>query len=328
MSKLKFSIIIPVYNGQDSISNALNSILVQSTDDYEVIIVNDGSTDDTRGVFERYCIENETVRISYYEISNSGPSTARNLGFSKAIGEYVMFLDADCIYNILLFEKLSIKLSKEKSDICIFAWETQKDNLQLDNSKKYCVKDSISGLSCFFEYHKGNVSLNNCSIIYKTSFLKENKIKYIDGAFIGEDRAFYFTSMLFAESVTFLDYIGFVSVLDCDSITRGKLHPKVTTEFLSYDSLYAVVDRLTVNTCDKEKILSIIAAMIEFTRMKVSQRAAQHLSYSEYKTFLKGNIIKKTKGAKYIKVYYNFKDNVKYTIFSMSKKLFYIIFKS
>jgi hypothetical protein len=89
-----FSIIIPAYNYAHFLPRALLSVLSQDENNYEIIVVDDGSTDDTKGVAESFRA-NASDRIKYIHQANSGPGAARNRGINRSIGEYLIFLDAD-----------------------------------------------------------------------------------------------------------------------------------------------------------------------------------------------------------------------------------------
>ena len=99
---VKISIIIPVYNAEMFIEQAIQSVLAQTLSDYELIIVNDGSTDNSGNIIRKYMVD---PRVKYYFQDNFGESYARNVGLKKAIGEYIAFLDADDIYSIEKLEK-------------------------------------------------------------------------------------------------------------------------------------------------------------------------------------------------------------------------------
>lgn len=86
-----FSIIIPAYNKSLTIGKCISSVLHQKMNDFEIIIINDGSTDNS----EEICLSYTDSRISYYKQDNKGASSARNLGLDKSIGKYIIFLDAD-----------------------------------------------------------------------------------------------------------------------------------------------------------------------------------------------------------------------------------------
>jgi len=91
----KVSIIIPVYNGEKYISQALESVLMQTYSEFEVIIVDDGSTDATKSSVASY----NDSRIAYFYKENGGLSSARNYGIQLSVGEYIAFLDADDIWQ-------------------------------------------------------------------------------------------------------------------------------------------------------------------------------------------------------------------------------------
>jgi len=101
------SIIIPVYNGEKTIINAVKSIESQTYRDFEVVIVNDGSRDNTRSVFEKF-LESFKVENNYYFINqeNKGAPAARNRGFKESRGEYLFFCDADAVLKNDTLEKM------------------------------------------------------------------------------------------------------------------------------------------------------------------------------------------------------------------------------
>lgn len=107
----KASVIVPTYNRGYIVKQAINSILAQTVTDIEVLVVDDGSTDDTKQVVESI----KDARIKYFYKENGGVSSARNLGLSKARGEYVAFLDSDDIWPAD-FLKLMTERLDENSD--------------------------------------------------------------------------------------------------------------------------------------------------------------------------------------------------------------------
>ena len=88
-----FSVIIPTYNRASMLREALDSVFAQTFTDYEVIVVDDGSTDDTPAIVARY-----EDRVRFFRQENSGPGAARNLGIQNVSGEYVTFLDSDDLW--------------------------------------------------------------------------------------------------------------------------------------------------------------------------------------------------------------------------------------
>lgn len=119
----KVSLIIPVYNVQDYIEKCLDSIVNQTIDDMEIIIVNDGSKDQSKQKIENYL--EKYPKIKYLEKENGGLSDARNYGLKFATGEYVAFLDSDDYVEKNTYEEMYNLAKKEKSDMveCDFIWE-------------------------------------------------------------------------------------------------------------------------------------------------------------------------------------------------------------
>ena len=90
---VKVSVIMPVYNDEKNLENSINSILNQTLEDIEIICINDGSTDNSLGILNDF--SKKDSRIKVFSKENSGSGASRNLGISKAIGEYDAFLDSD-----------------------------------------------------------------------------------------------------------------------------------------------------------------------------------------------------------------------------------------
>lgn len=137
-----FSIITPTYNRSQSISKAIDSVLVQDFSDWEYIIVDDGSTDDTAQIVEKYAADDE--RIKYFPLpKNQGVSTARNEGMKIAKGKYMLFLDSDDGYELGAFSLMHKFLCKDNEiDMVIFPIESINENTdftKLPNEENYRV---------------------------------------------------------------------------------------------------------------------------------------------------------------------------------------------
>lgn len=104
-----FSVIIPVYNGAKFIDNAIKSVFSQTNSDWELIVVNDGSKDNTEDVLKKYA-DNDKIRIINQE--NGGVSVARNTGFEASKGEYIAFLDADDVWHTNHLEVMAELIEK------------------------------------------------------------------------------------------------------------------------------------------------------------------------------------------------------------------------
>lgn len=113
MTNPKYSIIIPVYNRPDEVAELLNSLVQQKYNNYEVIIVEDGSQVDCKEIVNRY---NSRLSIKYFFKPNSGPGTTRNYGAERASGEYFIFFDSDCIIPEHYFQEVDAELEKKSAN--------------------------------------------------------------------------------------------------------------------------------------------------------------------------------------------------------------------
>jgi glycosyltransferase involved in cell wall biosynthesis len=114
---MKISVIIPVYNVEAFLERCLDSVQKQTYPDMEVVIVNDGSTDNSPAIIEKYVAQNE--KFKSFTIENSGQGGARNFGVTKAEGEYIAFLDSDDYIAPDCIEKLAFAAKTENSDIVV-----------------------------------------------------------------------------------------------------------------------------------------------------------------------------------------------------------------
>lgn len=113
MRKLKYSVIVPVYNRPQEVDELLQSLIHQSYKNFEVIIVEDGSSNRCDHIVDRY---RDALSIQYFYKQNSGPGPSRNVGFAHASGEYFVVFDSDCILPNTYFESVEKKLALEKLD--------------------------------------------------------------------------------------------------------------------------------------------------------------------------------------------------------------------
>ncbi|MDE6190308.1 MAG: glycosyltransferase [Muribaculum sp.] len=110
---MKYSVIIPVYNRLDEVEDLLSSLSRQTFKDFEVVIVEDGSTAPCKDAVDRYA---DKVTVKYFMKPNEGRSIARNYGLERAAGDYFIFFDSDCVIPEQYFEKLDKALEKHPVD--------------------------------------------------------------------------------------------------------------------------------------------------------------------------------------------------------------------
>lgn len=204
----KISTIIPVYNSEKYIEEALKSVINQTYKPYEIIIVNDASEDATLNKCENLKNLHDNIKIIDLN-KNVGVSNARNIGIENATGDYIHFVDADDKIELNMYEEIQKEIKTEKSDLIITGtkynedekitiYYPEKQNINTyqemsDFMKKHCV----SGRRDVF-----NVVWNK---LYKREFIKKNNIKFNEDINFGEDFLFNCECMRKTNSIYVID---------------------------------------------------------------------------------------------------------------------------
>lgn len=172
------SIIIPVYNVADYLRKTIESVVMQTVKDIDIILVDDGSTDGSHDICDEYANNFDTVRVIHK--SNGGLSSARNVGAEIASGDYVMFLDGDDYLKLTAIETLKKVLSKYPSDIIQFEYtEVDAEGNPLESEQfSNDIGDQIvcatSSDQLFSQlYRKGGVYASGCTKLFKKELIQK-----------------------------------------------------------------------------------------------------------------------------------------------------------
>lgn len=185
---MKISIIIPVYNCEKYIEKLIQSILIQNYKNYEVIIINDGSTDLTKQILDKY---KRRKKIKIINQKNNGVSNARNKGISLATGELMCFFDADDYIDKNYFQEIINYFAKNPDiELLNFGYFSELDKyIKVLNYKeiKYNTKNEI--LDEFVALWDSLLLYNVWNKVYLSKIIKRNKIRFSNIDF-GEDIIF------------------------------------------------------------------------------------------------------------------------------------------
>ena len=194
----KFSIIIPMYNAEKTLDKCLKSILSQSFKNFEIICIDDGSTDNTAIALKKY----SDIRLKYFFQEHQGVSKARNLGLKLAKGKYVLFCDADDEYLTEAFLILSNLLDEKSADILVCGAEV------VNCSQKYKMSDIVTAnaffekdeiIQAFFKERGTRPYIWNC--VYYRETLNRKNIVFCEDLDLGEDQVFQFNCFFVADTL-------------------------------------------------------------------------------------------------------------------------------
>ena len=192
----KVSVIVPFYNVEGYIEKCLDTLVNQTLEDIEIILVNDGSKDNSILIAKKF-LENYPKKIVYLEKENGGLSDARNYGIPYAKGEYIAFLDSDDYVEKNMYEEMYALAKKENSDMvqCNFYWEyIDKNKKKIGDMQKYSNKKEL--------ITKGRVEAWNKLI--KREILENEEIRFPKGLRY-EDVEFTYKLAPYLEKVSFID---------------------------------------------------------------------------------------------------------------------------
>ncbi|MDR0972720.1 MAG: glycosyltransferase [Prevotellaceae bacterium] len=217
----KVSVIIPVYNTEEYVRQAVESITQQTLQEIEIILINDGSMDSSRYILEQLAESDERIRVFHQE--NQGQSVARNLGIQHATGDYFYFMDSDDLLEVDALETCYYLCKSNQLDFVFFDAQMLQiegiafTGLHYDRSKDteenclYTGKDILDTL-----LHKNNYSASPCLSFISNKFIQIHCIRFYEGI-IHEDELFTITLYLHAQRVMALHRAFFIRRIRSDS---------------------------------------------------------------------------------------------------------------
>lgn len=199
----KISVIVPVYKAEKYLHRCVDSILSQTFTDFELLLINDGSPDNSGAICDEYAQKDSRVRVFHKE--NGGVSSARNLGLRKANGEYITFVDSD---DHIEQGYLDIK-EDITEDLLIQNYIVSKDERRLFSFEKRTVNE------CNIQnYINKNIDADILRLIlskfFKLSIIKDNQIYFQEGVKIGEDTIFILDYLYYTKSVRYMASASYI----------------------------------------------------------------------------------------------------------------------
>jgi glycosyltransferase involved in cell wall biosynthesis len=251
----KVSIIVPVYNAEKHLRLCIDSVINQTLQEIEIIIINDGSTDNSKEIILDYVKKDN--RIIFIDSANEGVSSARNKGIEKASGQYIGFVDADDYLDSDIYQKLFYNAEKNNASLAIcnafvIAEEVEpKKRLQLKN-ESLLVSDKAGLVLDFLAFKYDNANWNK---IYAASIIKENHLQFHKNLSIWEDLLF---------NLQFIAFVNKIVILN-ESLYYYRLHAAsvIADSKLMISKQYNILYESYVSFCNKNSLQLEKKAFIE-----------------------------------------------------------------
>ncbi|WP_052400618.1 glycosyltransferase family 2 protein [Oceanobacillus jeddahense] len=295
MQDIKVSIIVPVYNAERYVSNCIESMLKQTYENIEIILVNDGSVDSSAEIIDKYAAEDN--RIKSIHIENSGVSTARNIALDNAEGEWITFVDSD---DWIEPEMIAFAINKAKetnADIVMWTYFKNYANKEMPLSLLPGGNQVITEDKSFFHlkaiysmYGEDEVteSVSSGTVwckLYKKTIIDENNLQFKVGLTRAQDTVFSINAVMKASKIVYYEKHLYHYRITNTSTTSGTKFIQNTEEpfNLLLDEFYS-----TIENYNEEKYFSAFYA-------RTIQVLMWHLKHNYFHPNFRGGIFKRRK---------------------------------
>lgn len=262
---MKYSIIVPVFNTEHYLKKCLDSILNQSFVDFELILIDDGSKDNSLAICKEYERLDDRVRVIHKE--NGGVSSARNLGIENSKGEKILFFDSDDFVEPNTLEIID----KFDTDLIVY-------NSIVELNKKIIINKKTLEYDFFCGQLTDELLFSPCNKVFLTKIIKENSIRFDENISIGEDMLFSYDYIKYIDSVQIIkDKLYHYEIRD-DSAMNNSRKDYLGQYLLTLDALKK---RIGENTLVLSSWSMDVSAIL-FVRKYFSK-----MKHTEFKTYMK-----------------------------------------
>nr|WP_129734632.1 glycosyltransferase family 2 protein [Parabacteroides goldsteinii] len=259
----EISVIVPVYNVEKVLGRCIESILNQSFQDFELILIDDGSSDDSGSICDQYSLKDS--RVCVFHQKNSGVSTARNRGLKEAKGEYIVFIDSDDWVENYFFDSISAYFNKY--DIIGFGLQCISSDGNIKSELRTTKLDSnLQSLAdIVYSLFKEGILGYMCSMAFRRKLITDNDIRFRVDLSIHEDSIFCYNCLLYAKNIITLDILPYVYI----NYTNGRqtLSKSFPSNYykISMDKISAIKELFIKIEMPEKQSLSIMSDLKYWT---------------------------------------------------------------
>lgn len=286
----KVSIIMPTFNSEKTLKATIKSILRQTYKNIELIIVDDGSTDDTKRICMEFC--NIDNRIIYIYMKKTGVSKARNIAIEKATGKYIMFIDSDDEYLENTVE-IMINNIEEGYDLVCASFFYKYGNKLVKNRINTISTDANTILECINFLHKSNTLKTLWNKIFRKDIISKNKIRMDEKLNNGEDYKFTIDYLKFCNAIKVIqDYIYIYNVHNYGLSSNLKDYTlDIRLYLLEHHRNMYKQRNFSLQYIDKQYIVAFYAYI--FNQLYIGKKLSKKEKYEIISNSLENSIIRK-----------------------------------
>ena len=208
---IKVSVVMPIYNAGDYLTRAIGDVLSQTLSELELICVNDGSTDNSLSIIKSFMKKDQRIKLINQQ--NAGTSVARNVGLAAAVGQYIIFLDADDFFEKNLLKLLYEAAEKDSLDVAVAKFDIyndSQDKFSLPMEEPHSgifVDGSVSSKNEYPDFILSSTTGYVWNKLFRTTFVKNMEISFDPELYVFEDVCFVCSTLALAERVGRIDDI-------------------------------------------------------------------------------------------------------------------------
>lgn len=295
------SVIVPVFNAHQYLEQCIRSILYQSYRNLDIILIDDGSQDNSLEICKNF--EKEDKRIRVFHKENEGVSSARNLGIEKAQGEYIVFIDSDDRVKTNFIESLVAKGQENSIVICNFVYCDE--NERVSASYEMLRDGNLNDLNAFLAsvVVERKIFGSVCRTLFPSKIIKDNNIKFVN-CILAEDQLFLLAAVSYCSCIITLKEAMYVYFDNSSSATHKVYRKNFLKDRERYcEELQSVIDRYPLSQEDKKDIFqtavlrerknvffNLVASdnyAIEYEQFKVSRLFDERIGFQKKMSWLK-----------------------------------------
>ena len=216
------SVIMPVYNCEEYLPKAIESVLNQTYKNYELILVDDGSTDNSGNICDSYAADNKKVHSFHKE--NGGPGSARNEGINQAKGEYILFVDGDDVIDNDVIEELLLRMTPSVDMVCMNfdIVDAEGNVISKSNYQRGTIHTAENKTKIASMFFSDNFGHSVCTRLYRREIISKFSLTFPDTR-LAEDCYFVFLYLLcINRDICVIEKNGYHYLIHSNSIMRGE----------------------------------------------------------------------------------------------------------
>lgn len=310
MEKDLISIIVPVYNAENTLERCVDSIIEQTYSNIEIILINDGSKDKSLSICNKLKLNNKNIKV--IDSINKGVSSARNIGIKHAAGKYIMFVDSDDYVDSRWCEGLYSIVEKNKFCICnIYCVDYATNNIYIENN----INEKIKKLHIneFYEVYKLRLLNQPYNKIYEKEIINKYNIRFDENLSLGEDLLFNLDYLQKCNEIEIVNDRTYFYIKGQNDSLCNKFYPnfyeiqtKIYLNMLDIINSINVPDKQVLKDCYTDFLYSLVLSM---NNILLSKEYSLIKKIKKIKGILKSNVfelcLKNADQYKFNNIYWN-----------------------